>query len=210
VKDFEKLIIGAAAAAGLYLLIANVFGGQKVALPGASSRTPLEDNVMRWATLIWTHALTHNVEPALIASVVAAESSGNPEAQGAAGEVGLMQVLPSTAKGECGLQTQELFEPQKNIACGVAYLKRMLDLYTDPSVRPIYAAFGLAAYNAGPARVFFDLTFMDWSVPQSTREYVARVLAAVPRFRELFQELPQYREYEEFFPADNWSVVDPL
>jgi len=49
------------------------------------------------------------------------ESNWNPKAQGAAGEIGLMQIMPDTAR-QMGYQPEELWEPIKNIDCGLKYL----------------------------------------------------------------------------------------
>jgi len=71
-------------------------------------------------------ALLAGVNPALIRSLIQHESTWEPDAVSHKGAIGLMQVMPANAKG-CGLSVKELFEPQKNIMCGVklylGYLK---------------------------------------------------------------------------------------
>ena len=97
----------------------------------------------------------------LAVAVAQRESSLNPAARGAAGEVGLFQLMPATAAG-LGVDPYSL---SGNIQGGVSYL------------RQLYAQFGdwsqaLAAYNAGPGSV------ARGTVPASTWEYVRSVLTA--------------------------------
>ncbi len=203
-KDLEKILLGVAGALGFYFVF-SALSRDGVEPVGPSPRSATEDRVMAYADLIWTNCLLRVVEPALIASMIAVESGGIPNAQGAAGEFGLMQILPSTAEEACSLQPHELLEPAKNIACGTAYLRAMIDRF-DGSAKPIYVAVGTAAYNAGPGGVRWDAMTAGLVVPASTKRYVAKVTGAVPRFRQLFQELPQYQTYTTWFPVADWSL----
>lgn len=203
-KDLQKILLAVAGGLGLYFVFSSM-SRNGVAPVGPSDRTVTEDRVMAYADLIWTNCLLRVVEPALIASMIAVESGGRPNAQGAAGEFGLMQILPSTAEGECKLQPHELLEPAKNIACGVSYLRGMIDRF-DGTAKPIYVGIGVAAYNCGPGNVRWDAMTSGLVVPASTKRYVAKVLGGVPRFRQLFQQLPRYREYTTWFPVGDWSL----
>ena len=106
----------------------------------------------------------HDLDVDLLASVVRAESGGNPHAVSRAGAQGLMQLMPKTA---ADLGVGNSFAPGENIDGGTAYLDALLKRYHDN------LALALAAYNAGPAAVD------RWhGIPpyRETRIYVARVI----------------------------------
>ncbi|TCK75106.1 lytic transglycosylase domain-containing protein [Acidipila rosea] len=106
----------------------------------------------------------HDLDVDLLASVVRAESGGNPHAVSRTGARGLMQLMPGTA---ARLGVRDSFAADQNIGGGAAYLDAMLKRYHDN------LALALAAYNAGPAAVD------RWhGVPpyRETRTYVARVI----------------------------------
>jgi soluble lytic murein transglycosylase-like protein len=111
----------------------------------------------------------HNIDADLLASVVQAESAGNPRAVSRAGARGLMQLMPSTAST---LGVQNSFAPEQNIGGGTAYLDQLLTRYRDN------IALALAAYNAGPAAVDRYHGIPPYA---ETRAYVARVIRAFNR-----------------------------
>jgi soluble lytic murein transglycosylase-like protein len=106
----------------------------------------------------------HNLDVDLLASVVHAESGGNPQAVSRAGARGLMQLMPSTA---ASLGVENSFQPQENVRGGSAYLDELLTRYGDN------LALALAAYNAGPEAVD---RFGGIPPYAETRAYVARVI----------------------------------
>lgn len=106
----------------------------------------------------------HNLDVDLLASVVHAESDGNPRAVSRAGARGLMQLMPSTA---ASLGVADSFQPQQNIKGGSAYLDELLTRYDNN------LSMALAAYNAGPEAV--DRYHGIPPYPE-TRAYVARVI----------------------------------
>ena len=105
-----------------------------------------------------------HIDADFIASVIRAESAGNPKAVSPKGAQGLMQLMPQTAST---LGVRNSFDPEENVDGGVRYLRDLLVKYNGD------AAKALAAYNAGPQRVQ-----QYGGVPpyRETHAYVARVI----------------------------------
>ena len=96
---------------------------------------------------IKTLAAQSGLPPELIHSVIAAESAYDPAAVSPKGAVGLMQLMPQTARE---LRVEDRADPKENVRGGTEYLKQLLDRYqAAPDALPL----ALAAYNAGPAVV---------------------------------------------------------
>jgi soluble lytic murein transglycosylase-like protein len=106
----------------------------------------------------------HNLDVDLLASLVKAESSGNPRALSPAGAQGLMQLMPRTASD---LGVHDSYKPDENVRGGSTYLDSLLTRYHDN------LALALAAYNAGPAAVD---KYRGIPPYHETRLYVARVI----------------------------------
>ena len=109
-------------------------------------------------------AAEHHVDPELVRAVIKTESNFNPTAISPKGALGLMQLMPGTARD---MQVKEPFNPQENIHGGTKYLGQMLTTFNG-NLR-----LGLAAYNAGPGRVTPD--GMTVYIPE-TQQYVSKVL----------------------------------
>jgi soluble lytic murein transglycosylase-like protein len=99
----------------------------------------------------------------LIRAVIKAESDFDPEAESSSGAVGLMQLLPSTAR-EVGVN--DLYDPSENITGGTRYLSGLIDRYSGN------LEMALAAYNWGLG----NLARSPNRLPQETQDYVQRVL----------------------------------
>jgi len=89
-------------------------------------------------------AVKYGLEDSLIHSIIRAESDYNPYAVSSKGAIGLMQLMPETAKR---YGVKNIFDPKDNIEGGVKYLQDLIKLYNRQT------DFVLAAYNAGQAAV---------------------------------------------------------
>jgi soluble lytic murein transglycosylase-like protein len=101
------------------------------------------DGISKYDHIIRQAAKKYGLHPALIRSVIKAESSGNPLAVSKAGAKGLMQLADTTASD---MGVTDVFNPGENIEGGVKYLRLMIDRFDDIKN-------ALAAYNAGPETV---------------------------------------------------------
>jgi soluble lytic murein transglycosylase-like protein len=121
--------------------------------------------------LIFEHSRRHGVRSDLVRAVMQVESAFNPNARSPKGAMGLMQLMPATARQ---YNVNNPYNPDENVRAGVAYLRELLDRYQDNE------ELALAAYNAGPAAV----QKYGQSVPpyRETRNYVAQInqMAARP------------------------------
>jgi len=108
-------------------------------------------------------ALEHGVEESLVHSVIRAESNYNPYAVSPRGALGIMQLIPATAKR---FGVNDTFDPLQNIEGGVKYLKFLLDYYRGDYTKAI------AGYNAGEAAVD---KYNGVPPYEETRHYVSRV-----------------------------------
>src|SRR5216684_359925 len=108
-------------------------------------------------------AARHNVDPSLVRSVVKVESNFNPNAVSSKGAMGLMQLMPSTARS---LNVANPFDPAQNVDAGVRHLRKLLDSYGGN------VPLSLAAYNAGSGAVARSAGVPHF---RETQNYVRRI-----------------------------------
>lgn len=130
------------------------------------------EKVALYTGLIRQYARVYNLPEPLIKAVIQQESTFNPNAVSHKGAVGLMQVMPATAK-DIGIEG-DLKDPTININAGCRYLAMMLSRYKGQL--PV----ALAAYNAGPRAV----DYAGGAVPDfpETKGYVSSVTDLMNRF----------------------------
>ena len=119
--------------------------------------------------IIKTVAEKYNLEASLIHSIIRAESGYDPHCVSSKGALGLMQLMPETAK-IYGVGNP--FEPRDNVEGGVKYLKDLINLY---GRRTRYV---LAAYNAGQTAV---KKYGGIPPYPETKNYIEKVMASYPK-----------------------------
>jgi len=135
-------------------------------LPAPGTDAPQEQPgvvTSSWDDMIVRTATRHQVDPDLVRAVVQVESNFNPYAVSSKGAMGLMQLIPSTARR---FGVTNAFDPKANLDGGVRYLKYLMDLFGGD------LKLSLAAYNAGENAVG-----RHNGVPpfQETRDYVRKI-----------------------------------
>nr|WP_246329825.1 lytic transglycosylase domain-containing protein [Geomonas limicola] len=111
------------------------------------------------------------VDSSLVKAVIHAESGYNPTAVSSKGAQGLMQLMPSTAKG---LKVADSMDPGDNIRGGVRYLRFLLDTFKGNE------SLALAAYNSGLSKV---AKYGGIPPYPETQQYVAKVLSYRNNYR---------------------------
>lgn len=140
-------------------------GSGEAARMGGTGVAPRADTGgLPYAPLVAAAALEHDLPEALIHAVIRAESNYDPAAVSPKGAVGLMQLMPDTAR-EMGVADAR--DPADNIRGGARYLKRLLGMFGNDLDRAV------AAYNAGPGAVVRSGGTPPFA---ETRRYVPRVI----------------------------------
>ncbi|MBQ2713610.1 MAG: lytic transglycosylase domain-containing protein [Clostridia bacterium] len=135
------------------------------------------------------------VSPSLVASMINAESGFKETAKSSKGAVGLMQLMPSTAKWLCEKQGQEffeenLFDAKNNINLGTYYMHYLLEKFESVET-------AICAYNAGEGNVMLWLvndkyapnhkTIISTPYPE-TNAYLGKVMKGISVYQKKFKE----------------------
>ena len=136
------------------------------------------------------------LDPLLVTAVIRTESKFDPEARSSKGAVGLMQLMPETARwaaGKMGIEYSKtnLFDPEANILIGCWYLSLLKHQFNGNFVA------ALAAYNGGRTFVNQWLNEKQWdgsyedidNIPfPETREYVKRVIRNYKIYQRIYED----------------------
>jgi hypothetical protein len=158
----------------LIIIIASLFFG----IGGTPSLEAGSKVSKKMERLIWRVAHQERIDPYLLWSVVAIESAFKSRIVSHRGAVGLMQLMPATAR-ELGVTNR--FNPEQNLRGGARYLKKMIRRFS--SIR-----LALAAYNAGPANVN---RFKGIPPFAETQKYVGNVLRYYSKINPGSNSLPR-------------------
>lgn len=136
---------------------------------------------------LWKYGNRYHVDPLLLKALGITESNLNPKARGAAGEIGMFQIMPNTAKHWARKNNRpipsekQLFQLRHNANISAWYLREGLNAYADKADPVPYA---LAYYNAGPTRVYEwekqvpkGFNFVEFIPFPGTRRYVTKILS---------------------------------
>jgi soluble lytic murein transglycosylase len=140
---------------------------------------------LRYEQIVRGHARNYNLDPALLAAMIYQESKFKADARSASGAIGLMQLLPDTAKGIAlhtggtAFRVDDLYDPEINVRYGAWYLRHLLDKYGDERT-------ALAAYNAGQDNVDRWRRTGRGIVFPETRAYVERVEELKKIYRDAY------------------------
>ena len=116
-----------------------------------------------YGEIIASMSEAHGVDPNLVRALIQVESNYRPKAKSARGAMGLMQLMPSTARE---YNVRNPYDPKSNIAAGVKHLRSLIDRWG--------VELALAAYNAGEGAV---IKFNGVPPYRETRNYVSRILS---------------------------------
>jgi len=129
---------------------------------------------LRYEAIVRGHARNYDLDPSLLAAVIYTESRFDANARSDAGAIGLMQLLPDTARGIAvrtggdGFVVSDLYVPELNVRYGAWYLRNLLNRYKDERT-------ALAAYHAGQGNVDrWRREGVGIQFPE-TRSYVSKV-----------------------------------
>ena len=112
------------------------------------------NKALKFYPIIEQYSVQYNVDPLLITSIIKVESNFNPDAKSKKGAIGLMQIMPLTAKeisekyfNYFDFNEEQLYNPEFNIKAGICYVKILSDMFNN-NINLV-----LASYNAGLGNV---------------------------------------------------------
>lgn len=159
---------------GNYKIIVAAQRDENMAEPPRAQIQLSQAGKNRFVPMVDEAARTYKVDPALLHAVISAESGYNPAAVSKKGAVGLMQLMPETAR-RYGVKNS--FDPEQNIRGGTKYLSYLLQLFDNN------LELAVAAYNAGEKAVIRH----GHKIPpyRETLGYVPKVLELQKKLRSI-------------------------
>ena len=154
--------------------------------PALRTTTPAETAIRdRFESIVQEHASRQRLRPDLVRAVIQVESGFNPRAVSSKGAIGLMQLMPATAR-ELGVRNA--YDPAENVRGGTEYLRQLLDRYDGDE------ELALAAYNAGSGAVDSH----GGRIPpyRETEDYVRKIGSAVDIERAAARSRPKQVIYK--------------
>ena len=145
--------------------------------------------------IVYSAAEEHKLDPYLVFAIIRVESKYQPNARSSVGAIGLMQIMPDTAKWialqkDLGdFDIEDLNDPDTNIRLGSYYIANLLQEYQEMPT-------AIAAYNAGRGKVASWISEGVWTgsveelddIPfPETREYVKNVLKSYAAYRAIYE-----------------------
>lgn len=145
--------------------------------------------------LVYQYALENNLDPFLVAAVIRTESKFRPGARSPKGAMGLMQMMPDTAKWVAeqneihSFTLEQLEQPDVSIKMGTWYLSSLQQEFKHNELLM------LSAYNGGRGNVKQWMRQYGWNMQftdiqqipfKETREYAVKVLRSKQRYQELY------------------------
>ncbi|MBI5694980.1 MAG: transglycosylase SLT domain-containing protein [Nitrospirae bacterium] len=200
--DGLRLLSGAYLALGQYQRLLELAGGLysdsvnvgRGTVPGYALEMLYP---LAYPDIVLKQAEAFGIDPALVYAVIREESRFNPEAVSPAGAIGLMQLMPGTARAVCAKMnigfgsTEQLKDEEFNVPLGTCYLASLVERHGGR------LAHALAEYNAGPGPLkrwvdkdpaATDEEFIEGITYYETRSYVKRVLRNYMMYRRLYGE----------------------
>lgn len=157
---FDRALVTGIAADEVLYPVESAAAPEEIALPIVTGRG-LADRTS-YDVLIARESEKHDVDARIVKAVIQVESSFKPRARSPKGAMGLMQLMPATARR---YQARNPYDPQSNIEAGTQCLSKLLNEFELP--------LALAAYNAGEGAV---RRFGGIPPYAETQAYVAKIL----------------------------------
>jgi len=182
--------------------LARIFADRLIGVPKGS------DLPRRLASHLYQLCLKNRMDPAFVLSVIHAESTFRVDAVSSAGAVGLMQLMPATARqlGARHASVATLKDPFLNLELGMTYLRQLRERYAGLS-----AYYPLAAYNLGPYRLD-RLRAKPGFRPDKTLRYYEGIMRGVADWRRYGSQvstMPTKRSALKTKPDGQPKLVDP-
>ncbi len=151
-------------------------------------RKELKPKELKYFHIVKAAAEKYDIDASWLMAIIKVESNFNHKAASSKGAIGLMQLMPKTAKS---LGINDPFEPRKNVEAGAKYFSRLVQSFGRMEL-------ALAAYNAGPTRV---RKLRRVPLFRQTINYVAKVLKHQKRYSVIISPLISSNLF------DRWSKM---